>query len=293
MFDSKKGTHSLKSPGVGVDFHMHTVASDGAWTPETLVKTALEQGLHTFAVSDHDTVKSVRPTQKLAAQHGLTVIPGVEITVNWHQQVYHMLVLNYDLDNPALLKLLENTQEQEKERKQGIINGLKKRGYKLDKLDEIKRPDGHFLATDIIRALQKGGEVKTYEQGYREAVQFGLERICSQPADLALEAALSAGGIPVLAHPGRAEYGFSAATPEVLQELVGYGLAGVEVYHYSHSEALVELYKNFARENNLLISAGSDSHGSARLPMPWNPELVRGLLERLNWQKPAKVEEVA
>lgn len=292
MLGNKKiSKDSMKTPGVGVDFHMHTVASDGVWTPETLVKAAVEEGLHTFAVSDHDSLKSVRPTQKLAAQHGLNVIPGVEITVNWRNQIYHMLVLNYNVDDPALNTLLEDTQRQERARKEEIIAGFKKRGYKLDKLDDLKRPDGHYLATDIIRALQKGGEIATFEQGYREAVAFGLERICAQPADKAIEVALGAGGLPMLAHPGRAEYGFSAATPEVLHELRDFGLAGLEVYHYSHSEATVELYKKFALENDMLISAGSDSHGTARMPTPWNPELVRALLERLNWQRPT--EEVA
>jgi 3',5'-nucleoside bisphosphate phosphatase len=287
FFNSKNKEIALKTPGYGVDFHMHTQASDGAWTPETLVEVANAQGIRLFAVSDHDVTGSVRQTQAIAARHGIEVIPGVEITVNWKNQIYHLLSLNFDLDNPELNALLADTRAQETARKDEIIAGLKKSGFKLDKLDAMKRPDGHFLATDIVRALHKGGEVRSFEEGYRRAVQFGLERICSQPADAAISTVVKAGGVPVLAHPGRAEYGFSAATPQVLREFMEFGLAGVEAYHYSHDETTTEWLKTFAQKNGLAISAGSDSHGEARKPMPWNPEIVAGLLERLN-KKPTR-----
>ncbi len=269
-----------KTPGTGVDFHMHTVASDGMWTPQTLVNTAVAQGLKTIAVSDHDTFRNVRTVQALAAPYGLQVVPGVEVTINWRSEIYHMLVLNFDLENPDFSTLLADTEAQSQAKKHNIIEGLKKKGYRLHKLDEVKQADGSFLTTDIVRALVRGGEVSTFDRGYNLCVPFGIEHTCSQPADRAIEAALSAGGIPMLAHPGRAEYSFSRATPEVLTELVGMGLAGVEVYHYSHQPADIELYQNFARRHNLLISAGSDSHNEARKPTPWNPELTRGLLER-------------
>ena len=261
---------------------MHTTASDGLWTPETLVETAAAQGLRTLALSDHDTFKNVRPVQALAAQHGITVVPGVEITINWHEAIFHMLVFNFDLDNLEMAALLDDTQAQTVAKQASIIADLQKQGYKLDKLADFKREDGSFLSVDIVRALVRGGEVPTFDQAFRLCVPLGLERICSQPADKALTTAVRAGGVPVMAHPGRAEYGFSSATPAILTELLEYGLAGVEVYHYSHQEADIERYTEFARQHNLVVSAGSDSHNESRKPMPWNPEMVRPLLERLD-----------
>lgn len=280
------GDPTLKAPGAGVDFHMHTLASDGLWTPEKLIETAAEQGLRVLAVSDHDTIKSVRPAQKLGAERGIKVIPAVEITINWKSAMYHMLVYNFDPDNPALNALLADTDRQVADKKQDMIEGLKRRGYKLHKLDQLKNAEGNYQPLEIARALYAGGEVPTFDQAMRLGYEVGLERVCSQSADKAIAVSLAAGGVPVMAHPGREEYGFKVATVEVLREMVEFGLAGVEVYHYSHPPAEVERYRDFARRNNLIISAGSDSHNESRKPTPWNPELVRAMLERLEVTPP-------
>lgn len=278
--------NTLKAPGAGVDFHMHTLASDGLWTPEKLIETAADQGLRLLAVSDHDTIKSVRPAQELGAKLGIKVIPGVEITINWKNAMYHMLVFNFNLDDPGLNDLLADTDLQVTTKKQEMIEGLKKQGYKLDKLDGLKNADGNYQAVEIARALYHGGEVATFDQALRLCREVGLDRVCSQSADKAIQVSLAAGGIPIMAHPGREEYGFKIATVEVLREMVEFGLSGVEVYHYSHPPAEVEHYRNFARQNGLIISAGSDSHNESRKPTPWDPELVRDMLERLNVTPP-------
>ncbi|HEX2911952.1 MAG TPA: PHP domain-containing protein [Chloroflexia bacterium] len=276
----------LKTPGHGVDFHMHTIASDGAWTPEKLVETAAAQGLKLMTVSDHDTIKSVRPVAALAAKKGIDFIPGVEITVEWKSAMYHMLVLNFNPDDAALNALLDETEARVNAKKQEMIEGLQKRGFTLAKLQDLKRPDGSYLPMDIVRALHKGGEVPTFDMALNLGRQVGVDKVISQPIDRAIEVALKAGGTPVLAHPGRQEYGFTVATLETLREMVELGLAGVEVYHHSHQPADVERYRNFALQHKLVISAGSDSHGENRKPMPWNPELIRGLLERVDLDVP-------
>ncbi len=283
---------TLKTPGQGVDFHMHTQASDGMWTPAQLVDTALAQGLDTFAVSDHDTFKNFRPVQTLAARHGMRVIPGVEITIRWKNQIYHMLSYNFNPDDPELNALLADTQTQAETKKDGIVAGLRRQGYHLTRLDEFKHADGSYLPVDIARTLYKGGEVRTFEAAIEACRPYGLDYIPAQPADLALQTVVAAGGVPVIAHPGRAEHAFSIATTAILQELVGLGLAGVEVYHYSHRPEDIERYRDFAHQHGLVISAGSDSHNDARKPTPWNPELVRGLLERFGWTGPSRQDDL-
>jgi predicted metal-dependent phosphoesterase TrpH len=283
MSGLEKDLHGqLKTPGFGVDFHMHTLASDGLWTPEKLVETAAAQGLRIMTVSDHDTIKSVGPVKALTARYGIQFVPGVEITVNWKNAMYHMLVFNFDPQNVALNELLNDTEAQVTAKKQEIIAGLRKKGYTLAKLEDLKKADGTYLPMDIARALHRGGEVTTFDQALNECRKLGLDRVCSQPADVALEVAVKAGGVPIMAHPGRYEYGFTVATLETLREMVELGMAGLEVYHYSHQPADVARYLEFARQNGLAISAGSDSHNESRKPTPWNPELASSLLERLN-----------
>lgn len=283
----------LKRPGVGVDFHAHTVASDGAWTPETLVVTAVEAGIKVLTVSDHDTLGSVRAVKKLAEAHGIRFVPGVEITINWREAMYHLLVFNYNPDNAALNTLLNDTKTQVAAKHATMLEGLRKRNYKLEKLDSYRRPDGHFLTTDIARTLYKGGEVRSFEQALNICQQVGMDKVCWQSAEKVLKVALAAGGVPVIAHPGRSEYGFSVATPEVLSELLELGLVGLEAYHPSHSAETVESYLDFAHKHRMVVSAGNDSHGEARKPTPWNPELVRDLLERFDVPVPTADAEAA
>jgi predicted metal-dependent phosphoesterase TrpH len=285
------GDPATKLPGLGVDFHMHTIASDGAWTPEKLVDTAVSQGIRVMTVSDHDTIKSVKPVAELAKAHGIQFIPGVEVTITWKSAMYHLLLFNFDPSNPALNKMLDDTQRQLLSKKDFIIEELKKLGYKLHRLDEFKRPDGDFLAVDIARALHRGGEVRTFDQALNLCLQFGLqERVCAQPADKALRIGVAAGGIPVLAHPNRYEKGFTVPTDQTLHEFKEAGLAGVEAYHPSHKPEDVARLLKFANDNELAVSCGSDSHNEARRPQPWNPELCRSLLERFDVQVPRPLE---
>jgi 3',5'-nucleoside bisphosphate phosphatase len=276
-----------KTPGMGVDFHMHTLASDGLWTPQSLVETAVAQGVKIMTVSDHDTIANVPAVKAEAEKRGIGFIPGVEITVSWKGKNHHLLMFNFDPTDPDLTTLLKDTQNRLDAKKQGIIEGLKNQGYKLSKLDELRKPDDTFLSIDIARALLRGGEVPNFDRAVYLCRQFGLDETINQPADKAMAIGLRAGGVPVIAHPARNEYDIAEANLNILNEFVEMGLGGIEIYHYSHKLEDIERLTAFARQNDLAISCGSDSHNEARKPMPWNPELCRSLLERLNRQAPS------
>lgn len=276
-----------KTPGAGVDFHMHTLASDGLWTPEKLVETAAAQGLRLMTVSDHDTIANVAAVRTEAEKWGIGFVPGVEVTVNWKNGNYHLLLLNFDPSNPALIAMLEDTHYLMQAKQQQMISDLRKRGYKVDKLDDFRRPDGHFLSIDIARALVRGGEVPAFDRAFQLCREVGIERTITQPAARAFAVGLQAGAVPVLAHPARSEADISSANTQILQDMVEMGLAGLEIYHYSHKPEDIIRLTAFARENKLAISCGSDSHNETRKPMPWNPELCKSLLERLDRRAPS------
>jgi predicted metal-dependent phosphoesterase TrpH len=209
--------------------------------------------------------------------------------------MYHLLLFGFDPNNAELNKLMADTQRQQLSKKEYIIYELKKLGYTLHKLDSFKRPNGDFLAIDIVRALQWGGEVKTFDEALNLCLKFGLaERICSQPIDKALKVGLAAGGLPILAHPNRPERSFTIPTNATLQSFKEAGMAGLEAYHPSHKLEDTNHLLKFARENDLVVSCGSDSHNEARRPQPWNPELCRSMMEHFDLEIPVMREiEVA
>jgi predicted metal-dependent phosphoesterase TrpH len=247
-----------------------------------LVETAATQGVRIITVTDHDTIGNVEPVRLKAQAQGIGFVPGLELTVGWKDSNYHLLMFNFDSSNPHLNALLQDTQYRVLQKKERILNYLYKLGYKLHGLDQVRRPDGDFMLYDIPRALVCGNEVQNYDHAYSVCMGGGFDEIINQPAELGFEIGNMAGAVMVLAHPGRSDPGISYASDHVLEEFVEMGLSGVEAYHYSHGGDAIERLVRFARKRDLAISCGSDSHNEARKPMPWNPELCRSLLERLD-----------
>ncbi|MEI6046684.1 MAG: PHP domain-containing protein [Chloroflexota bacterium] len=267
---------------IGVDLHIHTQASDGQWTPESLIETAVERGVQIISVTDHDTVKNVKAVESKAKAAGLDFITGVEVTVDWKGAVYHLLLFGLDPDNTELLAMLEDTQRRQWNKRQRMIDGLKSKGYNLNALAAVDYPGGgHSPVFELSRALLHGGEVESFSQARALCREVDVDGPITQSVKLALAVGLAAGAIPVLAHPGRGGSEISAAPNEVLEEMVQMGLKGVEVYHYTHTPEMVERLMKFARKHDLLISCGSDSHDEVRGPKAWHPELCRSLLEHL------------
>jgi predicted metal-dependent phosphoesterase TrpH len=269
--------------GQGVDLHTHTQASDGIWTPESLIDIAVERGIQVISVTDHDTTQNVKAVEIQAKAAGLDFVPGVEVTVDWKNSVYHLLLFAFDTDNTALQTMLEDTKRRQWNKRQKMINALLSLGYDLHALEPADYPGSGLLpAFELSRALLRGGEVADLAQARAVCREVDTDGSITQSVERALAVGRAAGAIPVLAHPGRGGSEICAAPNEVLNEMVEMGLEGVEVYHYTHTTEMEERLTKFAQKNDLAISCGSDSHDEKRQPLPWHPELCRSLLERLD-----------
>jgi predicted metal-dependent phosphoesterase TrpH len=267
----------------GVDLHTHTQASDGIWTPESLIDIAVERGVQVISVTDHDTIQNVKAVETQAKAAGLDFVPGVEVTVDWKNSVYHLLLFSFDADNADLQTMLDDTQLRQWNKRQRMINALLSRGYDLHALEPVAYPGSGLLPVfELSRALVLGGEVADIAQARAVCREVDRDGSITQSVERALAVGLAAGAIPVLAHPGRGGSEICAAPNEVLDEMVEMGLKGVEVYHYTHTPEMEERLVKFAQKNDLAISCGSDSHDDVRKPLPWHPELCRSLLERLD-----------
>jgi len=260
------------------DLHTHSTASDGTLSPTELIERAGRVGIEVMALTDHDSVAGIAEAARAAESIGLTLIPGVEVSVTWGGRTVHILGLGLDPSCPVLSQGLSRLQTYRDWRATEIARKLAIAGF-----------DG---ALDGARAHVKGGLIgRTHfarflvERGAAQDVRGVFKRflVNGKPGFVrgewaALEEAVgwirAAGGHAVIAHPAR--YGL---TRRKMLRLIGEfrecGGRALEVVSGSHSRDEYFTFARHAAEHRLLASAGSDYHG------PDNPWIELGCLPPL------------
>ncbi|MDD5408565.1 MAG: PHP domain-containing protein [Candidatus Omnitrophica bacterium] len=253
------------------DLHVHTSRSDGTFTPEQLVKEGLARGFSAIAITDHDTIEAIPQAQAAAQGTDLEVIPGIELTAQYESQEIHILGYFIDYKNEALLDKLKTVQLNRIERIYKIVNNLGEQGVNLNPQSVFDiSGKGTAGRMHIARALVKEGWVATTAEAFRKyigdkspayALGFNLS-----PLE-AINLIKGAGGLAVLAHP------YILHNDALIDEFCGYGLEGIEVYYPEHSQSMVNFYLDLAKKLNLLVTGGSDFHGSVK------PEIKLGAIK--------------
>ncbi|MGI6091682.1 MAG: PHP domain-containing protein [Negativicutes bacterium] len=246
-----------------VDLHIHTTASDGNWRPEVLVNQVKSAGIGLFAVTDHDTTANINETSALAAAAGLNFLPGVEICTTINNQSFHILGYGIDADNAALNKLLRYNTALMEDVDQQSVKKLIKDGLAID-YDEYcqYRHNPERGGWKALNFLIDKGFCRDINDFF--ANLFTKERGITfpdfPPPSVAIAAIKGAGGVPVLAHPGS---GFHGSTlEETLDFFVREDIQGVECYHPCHDENTTKRAVEWCKQRNLIITGGSDCHGS-------------------------------
>jgi 3',5'-nucleoside bisphosphate phosphatase len=247
------------------DLHMHTTASDGIKTPSEMIALAKELGFSAAAITDHDTTAGIDEALAAGKQHGLEVIPGIELSTLSGEREIHILGYYVDRHNQQLQQLSAKIIDARQNRAVKMVQKLIDLGIaiSLDRVKEIAGSD--FIGRPhIARALLEKNYIKDIKEAFTvEYIGRGgrayVERFKLSPAE-GIALLLQAGAVPVLAHPG-----FLSQGPPMLEEeiipLIKSGLKGIEVYYSRHSEEQREYYRTLAIRHNLLITGGSDSHG--------------------------------
>lgn len=263
-----------------IDLHVHTTYSDGAYSPEKVVETAISCGLDAISITDHDNVLSydiaVDAVKKLMPPDSLKpleIIPGVEINTLYKGYEVHILGYFMNLQDSEFQRLLKVQQQARIKQTKEIINLLnKKAGIKI-KFEDIKKlvaEGGSIGRPHIAKAITTAGGtqnvIEAYNKYINDASGVYVQRKTVSPHD-AVEIIYDAGGIPVFAHP------FDVDIAESLtKELMNFGLRGIEAYHRKHSPAMVEYYSSIAEQLGLIITGGSDFHA----PNPNNGNIIMG-----------------
>jgi 3',5'-nucleoside bisphosphate phosphatase len=244
-----------------IDLHLHTTASDGASSPEVLAEEARAAGLTTIAVTDHDTMAGVAAVTD-AAGSALTVIPGIEITAVERGRDVHVLGYFLDAASGELQSFLTRQRADRRRRLVDILDRLAAIGAQIDAepllaraAEEGDRAVGRLL---IANALIEAGLAADIADAFDRFLGAG------QPAFVPREGSSAAavvalirraGGLPVLAHPGKTE------RDDLIPALVSAGLAGLEVFHPDHDASATTRYAAVAAEHGLARTGGSDYHG--------------------------------
>jgi predicted metal-dependent phosphoesterase TrpH len=276
-----------------IDLHIHTVATPhhSSWEPTALAQAAVQAGLRVIAAADHNTTASVAALQAAGARVGVRVLPGVEIDSGFSGKLWHTLVYGVAPDEPSLLALCAAVFERNAADAVTLREELARRGFRLDGLDTLGRTPnvaevGAALASQNSLARLAGEDAESAGMryiltelagGYRP---LGVDEICA--------VAHRAGGLAVLAHPGRSKGVYAIpATAEDIAALAEAGLDGLEVFYPTHTAEQRALYLGLARRHGLLITGGSDSHHPHQALAQVDQELLRvapgaaTILERL------------
>ncbi len=246
-----------------IDLHIHTTYSDGTFSPEMVIDTAVENNLDVIALTDHDNVLSHKVAYDYVEKNNINIeiIPGVEINTIYKGYEVHILGYFMDTNNSDFQNLMKTQQEARVKQTNKIIELLNKKAGIRIKFEDIKAlvaQGGSIGRPHIARAITNAGGVNNVMEAYAKYINDSssvyVQRKTVSPHE-ACEIIYEAGGIPVFAHPIDVEI-----SDELAKELISYGLRGIEAYHRKHSPAVVEHYSSLAEKYGLIITGGSDFH---------------------------------
>lgn len=276
-------THSLRGDDP-VDLQIHTIYSDGSWPPEELFNYLQREGFGAVSITDHDNLDHVEELRALGAAHGVIVVPGVEVTTSWRGGSAHLLCYAAQFAGDALAALVKQTEREQLANTQAVYEELRRRGYAFQRQAVVLREQGGRVRRPIDNAnlLLAHGYAETPDAAL-EMIRNASYRQILAPLETAVEAANASGAKTILAHPGRGGGEIQSYDPPLLEELIqAVPLDGIEVWYSLHTEEQVRDYLAFAREHDLLVSAGSDSHGPGqRLPVKYPAGDCAPLLARV------------
>ncbi|RMG90449.1 MAG: PHP domain-containing protein [Candidatus Dadabacteria bacterium] len=260
-----------------VDLHTHSTFSDGTWPPRRLVEEARRLGLAAIGLTDHDSVDGNREFLEAGAEFGVAVFPGVEISTRWERVTFHLLGYGIDTRLPEVRCAFERLARSREERAPRMVARLRELGIAVT-LEEVEAEANGALVgrPHVARVLVRKGVARDVQDAFARFLGRGKPAYVDKdrlPPGEACRMIRSAGGVPVLAHPGLIEAEHPGALGTLLDHLVRDGLEGVEAYYSRHSREQQERYRSMAARRGLLVTGGSDFHE----PSPDGPRLGTGL----------------
>jgi 3',5'-nucleoside bisphosphate phosphatase len=257
-----------------IDLHAHSNASDGTDDPAEVVRRAAAAGVDVLALTDHDTLAGIDAAAR-ALPAGLTLVSGLELSCSLDdpaarterfpgQRSVHLLALLVDPVHQELAAETARIRDDRVYRAQGMVAKLRELGADVT-WEQVTRIAGDATVgrPHIARAMTEAGVIADPKDAFTpEWITDGGRAFVDRyaiPLERAIALVRAAGGVPVLAHPRSPGY---EVPDEVIARLSGAGLAGLEAFHPDHDDAVRSELLSLAAGLGLLVTGGSDDHGT-------------------------------
>ena len=246
-----------------IDLHVHSTASDGTLTPAQLVQRALKNKVHTFALTDHDCLDGL-PEVIFHAGKAITIIPGIEISLDVPTGTFHLLGYYVDPARGRLASVITELKAARATRNARMLTKLNQLEVALTWEQIVAESGGGQVGRiHFARALKKHGWVASIPEAFDKYLAKGKQAYIKKailPPHEAIALIREAGGVAVIAHP----FSLGLTNEQLgvfLDELVGYGLGGIEVYYPLHTKDQIVAYTQLADARGLVKTGGTDFHG--------------------------------
>lgn len=248
-----------------IDLHVHSNESDGTLTPTEVVVLAKEQGLSAIALTDHDTIDGLPAARQAAAKAGIELVPGIELSTDYNGTEVHILGYYIDTENPGFLHQLSHFRDGRNERNRKMTEKLQNAGFDITyEALTAAFPDSVLTRAHFARYLTDHGMVKDMDTVFRKYI--GNNCSCYVPREkitpfAAIDLIRAGGGLAYFAHPVLCHMNYDRLDA-FIKSMKEHGLTGLEAVYSTYMPGDERNMRRFADKYDLLISGGSDFHGS-------------------------------
>jgi predicted metal-dependent phosphoesterase TrpH len=262
---------------MAIDLHIHTAASsDGEFSPQEIVELAKAKQLQAIAITDHDTVNGLEEGLYWGEKNDLEIIPGCEISSIYKGKWLHILGYFIDYHHSEIMSLSNKVAQEWLNNIDAQIAKLRESGFYLEKeqvLEDSPRPMFNSYGTTIFADPRNNNNqlLNEYRSKQNHVVRFCMDWIIpgkpynspqwTPNAEEVINVIKNIGGIPILAHPAAT---LSFEDDNLIDDLLEFGIAGLEVFSSYHREEQEEHYFRYCREKEILYTCGSDFHGKLK-----------------------------
>lgn len=261
-----------------VDLHIHTNASDGTWDRHELIEKLVGSNISLFSITDHDTFENGKVILNELKNRNLRYLIGLEISCTFRDKEHHITTYSFDPHNGSLINLLK---ENQKERSRSEDNRMRYLAtvnpqveYCKFKNYQYERKRGGWKSLNFL--LDEG--VVSSLSEYFDLFGDPNKIFTFQDPETVIRTVKEAEGVPFLAHPN--VYFDNARMPQKeLEKWIDFGISGIECWSSYCTLEDAREYVAFCNKNKLLISGGSDCHGTFIDKKLGNPKITLNMLD--------------